>query len=71
MFEELAEKSPAKRMGTVEEISSAVVYLLSPAAHFITGETIKVDGGMHLHGDAWDIPSHTKCSPYGSIPSKL
>ncbi|GFO00258.1 peroxisomal trans-2-enoyl-coa reductase-like [Plakobranchus ocellatus] len=36
---------PYHRLGTVEEISSAVCFLLSPGARFITGETVRIDGG--------------------------
>lgn len=41
---------PAWRLGRPEEISSAVCFLLSPAAGFVTGETLKVDGGGSLYG---------------------
>ncbi|XP_041458947.1 peroxisomal trans-2-enoyl-CoA reductase-like [Lytechinus variegatus] len=40
---------PAKRLGTPEEISAAVAFLLSPAAAYITGESIKVDGASSLY----------------------
>lgn len=46
---------PAKRLGKPEEVAAAVCFLLSPAADFITGETIKVDGGGSLWGDSWPI----------------
>ena len=36
---------PLQRYGTEAEISSAIVYLLSPAASYITGSCIRVDGG--------------------------
>ena len=39
---------PAARLGTESEVSAAIVFLLSPAAAFITGETIKVDGGAQF-----------------------
>lgn len=39
---------PIKRMGTPEEIAGAVVYLASPIANFVTGETIKVCGGAAI-----------------------
>ena len=42
-------KIPAGRMGTEAEVSAAVIFLLSPAAAFITGETLRVDGGGSLH----------------------
>jgi 3-oxoacyl-[acyl-carrier protein] reductase len=35
------------RMGTVEEFANAAVFLLSPAASFITGVMLTVDGGMY------------------------
>ncbi|RUS70262.1 hypothetical protein EGW08_021976 [Elysia chlorotica] len=40
---------PMKRTGTVEEVSSAVCFLLSPGAAFITGETIRIDGGQSFY----------------------
>jgi citronellol/citronellal dehydrogenase len=40
-----AQRIPAARLGTESEVSAAVVYLLSPAAAFTTGQTIAIDGG--------------------------
>ncbi len=40
-----AATAPLGRLGTESEVSAAVVFLLSPAAAYITGETLKVDGG--------------------------
>ncbi|MCT7375937.1 3-oxoacyl-[acyl-carrier-protein] reductase [Chelativorans salis] len=37
---------PMKRMGSGEEIASAVVYLASAEAGYVTGQTIHVNGGM-------------------------
>ncbi|MGE0547854.1 MAG: SDR family oxidoreductase [Kofleriaceae bacterium] len=36
---------PAKRLGTIDEIAAAAVFLRSPAAAYITGHTLVVDGG--------------------------
>ena len=55
---------PYKRLGTLEEVSSAVIYLLSPASSFISGVTIEVDGGQSLAGGFWKIPEHDKSKPY-------
>ncbi len=37
---------PAKRMGTPEDVAALAAFLASDAASYITGETIRVDGGM-------------------------
>lgn len=39
---------PLQRLGRPEEIAMAVTYLLSPAAAYITGATLPVDGGLRL-----------------------
>lgn len=39
---------PAKRMGTGEEVASAVAYLASDEASYVTGQTLHVNGGMAM-----------------------
>ncbi|MFQ5660457.1 MAG: 3-oxoacyl-ACP reductase FabG [Gammaproteobacteria bacterium] len=39
---------PLGRMGEVDEVANAVSFLASPAAGYITGETIHVNGGMYM-----------------------
>ncbi|XP_034411513.1 peroxisomal trans-2-enoyl-CoA reductase isoform X3 [Cyclopterus lumpus] len=51
--------SPAKRLGVPEEISSAVCFLLSPAASYISGDTLRVDAGQSLYHSMWEIPNHS------------
>jgi 3-oxoacyl-[acyl-carrier protein] reductase len=42
----LLSQIPAGRLGTPQEIASAVAFLASPAAAYITGQTLSVNGGM-------------------------
>jgi NAD(P)-dependent dehydrogenase (short-subunit alcohol dehydrogenase family) len=44
----ILERTPMQRLGTSEEIGWAVVYLCSPSADFITGQSIVVDGGASI-----------------------
>ena len=47
---------PMKRLGSIAEVSSLIVFLASPAASYVTGETVYVDGGARLWGSPWPIP---------------
>ena len=44
----LSAQIPLGRLGSAEEVAAAVVFLASPAAAYITGETIHVNGGMYM-----------------------
>ena len=45
---QLAEETPLRRIGEPEDIAAAVRYLASPAASFVTGQVLTVDGGFIL-----------------------
>lgn len=40
---------PSGRLGSSEDIAAAVTFLASPEAAYITGATLEVNGGMHMH----------------------
>ena len=44
----LVENVPLGRLGNVRDIAEAVLYLASPGASYVTGNTIHVNGGMHM-----------------------
>ena len=43
---EIAESTPLKRWGNPDDVAGAAVFLASPAARFLTGQTIIVNGGV-------------------------
>jgi citronellol/citronellal dehydrogenase len=59
----LKDHVPARRLGTEAEVSAAICFLLSPAAAFISGATLAIDGGAPLgsplfpRGDHAPMPS--------------
>lgn len=44
----LTAQVPMGRLGTPEDIAAAVLFLCSPGASYITGETLHVNGGMYM-----------------------
>ena len=46
--EQLLRRIPLGRMGAVADIAEAVAFLVSDAAGYITGETLHVNGGLHV-----------------------
>ncbi len=49
-LKELADATPMKRLGTPEDIAAAVLYFVSPAASWVTGENLLVGGGRKERG---------------------
>src|SRR5205809_4315157 len=47
--EAVIRNTPFKRFGEPEELCGALIYLLSDASKFVTGEVICIDGGFHIN----------------------
>jgi citronellol/citronellal dehydrogenase len=67
MIPKLSKALPAKRMGTEAEVSAAICFLLCPAAAFITGTTLAVDGGAPLESVVWPTPNHDKSEAFNGF----
>ena len=46
VIDEAKKRIPAKRLGTPEDVAMGVLFLASPAAGYITGQVLTIDGGM-------------------------
>lgn len=49
VVKQILKKIPSEKLGTPEDVAKAVVFLASPAANYITGHTLTVDGGMTMY----------------------
>src|ERR1700676_3810118 len=55
---------PLPRFGTEAEISPAITFLLSPAAAYITGSCVRVDGGTPNARNTWKLEPHDRSAPF-------
>ena len=52
LLNDYLEQMPIRRLGTVDDIASAVRFLAGPESSWVTGECLAVDGGHHLRRGA-------------------
>ena len=55
---------PLRRMGVEAEVSGAIVFLLSPAASFITGVTLQIDGAASLGSQIFPLGAEARSTPF-------
>ena len=48
--DEIKKKIPVRRLGRPDDISNAVLFFASDEASYVTGQILKVDGGLTLGG---------------------
>ena len=48
--------TPMRRLGEVADITAAALYLASPAASYVTGQVLGVDGGYDHQTLIWESP---------------
>lgn len=61
---EYPERVPLQRYGVESEISASIVFLLSPAAAYITGSCIRVDGGAPNARQTWNLEKSDRNKPF-------
>ena len=65
---EMARQNPTGRLGTESEVSAAAVFLLSPAAAYITGASLRVDGASSLtKAPMMPFEEHGRLAPFAGF----
>lgn len=60
-WDKLGRRIPLERVGTPADVGEAVAFLASPEAAYITGVTLRIDGGLILPG----MPESGPCDSWG------
>jgi citronellol/citronellal dehydrogenase len=64
LIPKLKDHVPLRRLANEAEVSAAIVFLLSPAAAFITGVTLPIDGGAGLGSPVFPRIDHQRSVPF-------
>ncbi|MDE2253171.1 MAG: SDR family oxidoreductase [Betaproteobacteria bacterium] len=64
MIERFAELVPAGRLGTEAEVAAGIIFLLSPAAAFISGSVLRIDGAVPNRREHWPVAPHGQTIPF-------
>ena len=52
----MEDATPLRRLGHVDDIASAILYLVSPAGAYVTGKILEVDGGLQSPNLEFPLP---------------
>jgi citronellol/citronellal dehydrogenase len=55
MIDRFPQLVPAGRLGTQAEVAAAIVFLLSPAAAFVSGSVLRIDGAVPNRREHWQV----------------
>lgn len=61
---DLPQQLPTGRLGTESEVSAATIFLLTPAARYVNGVTLRVDGASSLYRHAFDLAPERSTPAY-------
>jgi citronellol/citronellal dehydrogenase len=64
LIRRLKDNVPLRRLGQEAEVSAAVCFLLSPAAAFITGVSLRIDGGAPLASPLLPASGEARSAPF-------
>lgn len=70
VYRDLGKRVPLGRMGTPEDMAKAVAFLASDDASYITGITLRVDGGLILPGMPERVQPGDELNPWGFFRRK-
>jgi citronellol/citronellal dehydrogenase len=60
---------PLRRLGTESEVSAAIVFLLSPAAAFVSGACLRIDGAAPNAKRIWpSVGTGGSTAPFNGFP---
>ena len=64
MIERFVDLVPAGRLGTEAEVAAGIIFLLSPAAAFISGSVLRIDGAVPNRREHWAVAPHGQTEPF-------
>jgi citronellol/citronellal dehydrogenase len=68
LIRQIPKTVPLQRFGSEAEMSAAIVFLLSPAAAFITGTVLRIDGGRPQARNGWPLAAGRTTPAFDGFP---